>query len=179
MMVEDVREILNTPFEEVAASSLSLKLLRCYSMLFLGGQQPRTCTRSQRQYYQQLTKNGITMAQQFDAAKNRKCRPAWKGLKYIPPTARHWNSELVTDEEALMLLEKGYVKPSEFLVLPDQPEPEFNEEEQACIQEFSAQLKEGASKKSLREKYKAVKEIGGKKVTQSYLNELINAAAAL
>lgn len=179
-MIEDVKEILDSTFEEVTASSLSLKLLRCYSMLFLGGKQPRTCTRSQRQYYQQLTKNGIAMAQQFEKAINRKCRPAWKGLKYIPPTARHWNSELLTDDEALMLLEKGYIKPSEFEILPDQPEEQkYSPEELACIKKFSTQLKEGVSKKSLRDKYKIVKEIGGKQVTQKYLNELINAAATL
>jgi len=63
------------------------------------------------------------MAQKFDEAKTRTCKPAWKGLKYIPPTARHWNSELVTDKEAEYLLEKGYVKPTDFEVLPAKAEP--------------------------------------------------------
>jgi len=127
-MINDIKQIINLSFEEVVASSLSLKLLDCYSKLYLCGGQPKTCARSQRQYYCQLIKNGIEMAQKFEEAKNRTCRPNWgtpqkPGIKYIPDTGRHWNSELLTDKEAQMLLDKGYVKSTDFEILPAKPEP--------------------------------------------------------
>jgi len=53
-----------------------------------------------------------------DAVKTRVCRPKWKGLKFIPKLARHFNDEWITDAEATSLLDAGFLKPEDFTVLP-------------------------------------------------------------
>jgi hypothetical protein len=174
MIIDDVKEVLNTPFEKVVSTPLSLKLLSCYSKLYLCGGQPRTCTNSQRNYYQQLLKNGIEMAKKFEQAKNRTCKPAWKGLKYIPATARHWNSEFLSDDEASMLLKKGFVKESDFEVLPD--DNQYSEAELNCIIEIAGHLKDGKTTDEILEEYKGVKKVGEKNLTKKLLSELISEA---
>lgn len=126
-MTEQVREVLDKSFEEVQASSLILGLLTVYSKLYLNGGYPGTCGACHRDYYNQLKNNGMELAKQYEEAKNRTCKPAWNGLIYIRDTARHWNSELLTDKEAMMLLEKGFLKSADFSILPaafDKPVPE-------------------------------------------------------
>lgn len=117
-MTEQVREVLDKSFEEVNASSLILSLLSIYSKLYLNGAQPGTCGACHRDYYNQLKNNGMELAKQYEEAKNRTCKPSWNGIKYINATARHWNSELLTDKEATNLLEKGFLKSSDFSILP-------------------------------------------------------------
>jgi hypothetical protein len=176
-MVNEVKEVLSVPFETVVATPLSLKLLNCYSKLYLCGGQPRTCTNSQRTYYQELIKTGITMAEKYDKAQVRTCKPAWNGLKYIPATARHWNSQLVTDEEAEMLLKKGFLTEKDFSILPSKPEPvKLSKEEQACVEEFTELLKAGTPETEFKELYKDVKKIGKKNLTDDLLNKLITEA---
>lgn len=126
-MTEQVREVLDKSFEEVQASSFILNLLSIYSKLYLNGGQPGTCGACHRDYYNQLKSNGMELAKAYEEAKNRTCKPAWNGLIYIRDTARHWNSELLTDKEAINLLEKGFLKSSDFTTLPsdfNKPVPE-------------------------------------------------------
>jgi hypothetical protein len=81
-MVSKVKEILNNDVEVVIASpQLSLSLLRCYSILFLDGGKPRVCAVSQRSYYSKLKLKGMARAELIDKAKNRTCKPAWRGLR--------------------------------------------------------------------------------------------------
>jgi hypothetical protein len=119
-MVEEVGEIISKSFEEVSASSLILKLLDCYSKLYLNGSAPGLCNLCHREYYTQITKNGMELAKKYEEAKARTCKPNWNGLKYINATARHWNSDLLTDKEAIYLLEKGILKTTDFDTLPSE-----------------------------------------------------------
>lgn len=117
-MTEQVREVLDTSFEEVQASSLILSLLSIYSKLYLNGADTGYCGACHRDFYNQLKNNGMELAKKYEEAKNRTCKPAWNGIKYISATARFWNSDLVTDKEAAMLLEKGFQNTSDFTILP-------------------------------------------------------------
>lgn len=117
-MINKVKEVLSKSFEEVSASSLVLTLLECYSKLYLNGAQPGVCGKCMRGYYIELTKTGMEKAINFEEIKARTCKPAWNGLKFIPSTARHWNNELLTDKEAINLLEKKFLTPVDFEVLP-------------------------------------------------------------
>ena len=58
-------------------------------------------------------------AKEFDESKKRTCVPNWKGNMYINKLARHFNDAFLTDQDALKLLNGGYVKESAFKVLPD------------------------------------------------------------
>lgn len=118
-MTDQVSEVINKSFEEVSASSLILTLLNCYSKLYLNGADPGTCGKCHQDFYIQLKKNGMELAKLYEEAKNRTCKPAWSGLKYIPATARHWNDELITDKDAVYLLDNGFCKASDFETLPE------------------------------------------------------------
>lgn len=174
-MISEVKEILSKSVEEVIGSSLSLKLLSCYSELYLNGAQPKTCSDSQRQYYQQLSKNGIKMAEQLESKKDRACKPAWNGIRYIPQMARHYNSELITDDEAKILLKKKILDKSDFEILPED-DVDFSEAEINLIVEIAEQLKAGVTKKAIREKYKDVEMVGEKPLTSKLIDILIKEA---
>lgn len=53
-----------------------------------------------------------------EKAKNRTCKPAWSGLKYVPSFG-HINSELVYDEQAVRCLNEKHLRESDFEVLPE------------------------------------------------------------
>jgi len=116
---ELVEEILSYDVGEVIASPLSLKLISVYSQLYLNGRQPRWCGECQKKYYYQLKKDGMKKAEHAEKAKNRTCQPAWNGLKFIPQLAKHFNSALITDDEAIKLLNEGHLQESNFVKLPD------------------------------------------------------------
>jgi hypothetical protein len=119
LMTELVKEVIDNTFEEVSASSLILKLLDAYSKLYLNGNAPGTCGKCHRDFYIKLKQNGMELAKKYDEAKKRTCQPAWNGLKYIPGTARHWDSELLTDKEAEYLLINDFLTEKDFKELPE------------------------------------------------------------
>ena len=117
-MIEKVKQILAIPFDDLQNDKRVLLFLRIYSTLYLNGKSPGTCGKCQRDFYIQLQKNGIKMAINYEEIKNRTCEPNWDGLKYIHVTARDWNDKNLTDKDAVYLLEKGYLKESDFKILP-------------------------------------------------------------
>jgi len=117
--VNSVSEVLSHDVGEVLASpSLLLQLLSLYSYLYLGGNPPGTCGRCHEKYYYKLKQNGMAKAQEADKAQKRTCVPAWKGLKFIFKKARHFNDQIITDEQAIGLLDEGFLKESDFKKLP-------------------------------------------------------------
>lgn len=117
-MIEKVKNVINSTFEEVNSSSLVLDLLDCYSKLYANGAQLGGCSLCLRDYYSQLKKNGIEMAKKYEEVQKRTCVPAWVGLKYIPKAAKHFSNEWITDEEALMLLNIEALTEEDFKVMP-------------------------------------------------------------
>lgn len=119
-MLEDVEKILNNDVEEVIKSpQLSLSLLKCYSKLYLNGAQPRVCAVSQRKYYSQLKIDGMAKAKIAQDVKDRTCVPKWKGNCYSSKACKHYNSDMITDGQAIDALEKGFLMESQFNKLPE------------------------------------------------------------
>lgn len=128
-MITEVKEILNNDVEVVIKSpQLSLSLLKCYSLLYISGAQPRACARSQRDYYRKLQIDGIMRAELAEKVKARTCVPAWNGLKYVRKACKHYSNLTVHDEQAIDALERGFLKEADFSVLPDGYEKEAKEE---------------------------------------------------
>jgi len=127
MYVEKVKYLLSRNVEDIIASTDSLDLIRCYSMLYLNGQQCRYCAASQKSYYNELVKTGLQKAKEMDEAKNRTCVPNWgkgctnnNGLKCIRQDGNAFYSSLyITDAQALSLLNRGLLSESDFDVLPE------------------------------------------------------------
>lgn len=146
-MIEKLKKVINTPFEEVVASSLVLDLLDCYSKLYLNGGNPGGCTQCHRTYYNELKKDGMERALNYEEIKNRTCKPAWNGLKYISATARHWNDKLITDKDAVYLLENKHVTEKDFEILPKEwgkPIPEEKIKEQFEKRHAPKKVRKGA-----------------------------------
>lgn len=54
----------------------------------------------------------------YEKIKARTCKPAWNGLKFIHAEARHYSNEYLTDEQAILLLERGHLTEKDFVILP-------------------------------------------------------------
>ena len=119
-MVENVKEVINATFEEVNSSSLVLKLLDAYSKLFAHGAQLGGCSLCLRDYYNELKLKGLEMAEHYEKVQARTCKPAWVGNWYLSLAKRHYNSEWITDEEAINLLRQGILKEADFETLPEE-----------------------------------------------------------
>ena len=117
-MVERVANILRHEWREIIGSPLIIELLDIYSKLYLNGGQPNACERCHREYFAKLIKNGKIMAEKYQEVLNRTCIPAWKGVKYIPKQARHFDSENMTDAEAIRFLKQGQLDEDDFIKLP-------------------------------------------------------------
>lgn len=204
-MIKLVEKILSHTFEGVKSSGVVIDLFRCYSTLYNGGKQCRTCVKSQEKYYNQLKKDGIMKAINYEEAKNRTCKPKFKGLKCIRGTHQHFNSDHITDKQAIYFLENGMLSENDFEKLPidwinrdknieiakeiqneimatdiqDEVNSIDNNAEQKCILEFAELLKQGLSKTKIKDKYKNVEFIGAEKCTTKYISELIKKAEAI
>ena len=135
-LIDLVSKILAHDFGEVSTSPLIADMLSAYSKLYLNGTQPRLCGKCHKQYYEQLKLDGMKKAELYEKAKNRTCKPAWRGLKYINKLAKHFNNELLTDDQAVDMLNKGHLKEADFFVLPkgyNKPEKKVQEREENII----------------------------------------------
>lgn len=133
-MKHRLEELLKYDIKEIVGSPLVLELLDVYSKLFLNGSQPSYCEKCLTKYYYQLKQYGMEQQERIQKIKDRTCIPAWNGLKYIPAVARHFNSDLITDEEATDCLIDGKLRESHFKKLPDiylelKKEPEKKDQE--------------------------------------------------
>jgi hypothetical protein len=129
---QDLEEVLSKTVEEVIASPLSLKLLNLYSKLYLNGEQLGWCESCQRDYYWTLKREGHLKIEVMEEIEKRTCEPAWTGLKYIHTEGRHYNNEIITDKQAIDLLEKGVLTEADFVKMPEG----FNPEDAKIVQEI-------------------------------------------
>jgi len=118
MLVDEVKEILSKDVEDVIASSLSLSLLKVYSILYLYGKQPNWCEKCLTDYYNKLKKDGMERAKKLDEKIVKIKKGAIKGLTYYPDLRKHISGENITDSDAKFLLKKGWLKETDFEVLP-------------------------------------------------------------
>jgi len=122
-MISEIDLILSEKVEDVIASSLSLTLLKVYSRLYLNGGQPRTCSKSQREYYYKLKKDYDINKEQLE----RTCLPVFDGRRYVPGVFKdgvlvaghlHIMGSLLTDKQAIDYLNNGVLKEKDFKILP-------------------------------------------------------------
>lgn len=114
-MIEQIKTILSKPVEEVINSPLSLVLLKCYSVLYLNGGQPRACAVSQRGYYAQIARDGL---QKAEIMENKTCRLV-DGIHWVRALADHFSNANITDEVALKCLAEGWLLERHFITLPE------------------------------------------------------------
>lgn len=118
-MVDEVEILIKTDINSIISDAkLSLSLIRCYSILYVGGKAVGWCEKSQRKYYEQLIKDGIMKAKLLEEVKNRTCVPAFTGLRFICGANLHIRPEYLSDKLAIEYLEKRYLKKEDFTVLP-------------------------------------------------------------
>jgi len=116
---ESFNKLIKLDIAQIVSSELCLELLKCYSILYLGGIAPSFCEICIRGYFTELKKTGEMRIINYEKIKSRTLIPNWCGLKYIPAESDHFNSEMLTDETAGILLFKGSLQESDFKKLPD------------------------------------------------------------
>lgn len=127
-MVERVKKLLSMEVGEIISSPQSIELLKVYSLLYINGGQPRTCSRSQKRYYDELTLTGLEMATKYNKLMERTCKTKLgeNELRYI--WGDFYTDAQITDAVAIKLLDNGGLTESDFEKLPDgykmaKPEP--------------------------------------------------------
>jgi len=121
-MKRDLEILLNMDIQDIIKSpEYSMSLLKIYSVLYLGGGQPKRCSNSQIKYYTELKKNGMEKI-------IKKHILSFEGRRYIPGIFKdgqfvgghlHIDSKYLTDVKALELLKKGWLTDKDFKVFPD------------------------------------------------------------
>jgi len=117
-MVEDVKQILSMDVSEVIASEVSLKLIGCASKLYFNGRSIGFCAASQREYYNLLKQNGISLAKKYDMVMKRTCVPVRDGITDRKGVGLI-NWQMVDDEQATEMLIGGHFKEDDFKKLPE------------------------------------------------------------
>lgn len=116
-MIEQINEILSNEVEAVLKDGrLSLNLMRIYSVLYMNGAPCRACSQSQRTYYSELQKTGL---QKAIIMVNRTCELMPDALHYVRGLGnKHLSNHNITDEEAIICLQNGWLKERHFAKLP-------------------------------------------------------------
>lgn len=116
----DLDIIVNTDFDTIKSTDLVLTLIRLYSKLFLNSNQiDSTCVLCLEKYHNEIKSNGYSRLEKMQTTelKTNKCKLS--GLKYIAVLHVHYDLQLMNDREATNLLKIGYLKESDFEVLPE------------------------------------------------------------
>lgn len=115
-MKYDIIKLINSDYSLIIADGdLSLLLLRVYSYLFLGGGQPRACTKCMNDYHQQIISQGL---KQLEKMENKTCKMV-QGVFYVAKHAVHYSDNNMSDELAVKLLKDGLLLERHFEVLPE------------------------------------------------------------
>jgi len=132
-----VSEILSYSVDEVLQSrQLTLAILKTYSKLYLNGAAPRGCSKSIRGYYSQLTQCNVKEKDIIMQKTNK-----FKRLVFTE--GMHYSDANLTDEKAIDFLNRGILKPEDFLTLPvgykDKKHPDVLDAEIATKKEPEAE----------------------------------------
>lgn len=165
-MVDLVSRVLASGVEDILSSTLVMDLLSAYSTLYLNGSNPKLCGRCHKDYYYKLKKDGLMKAIEYDKAKNRTCKPKWNGLRFIPKLGKHFNSELITDEQAEKLLKEGHLAEKDFDILPVIPETEEQKNERIAAEQAVKEAEEKKAAEKAAEKERKAAEKAAKKATK-------------
>jgi hypothetical protein len=119
-MEDHYNKIRELSVDEVLGDPVALRsLLILASALLLGGGQPAICNSCLRDYYYQIVNNYEKLNKNYQTMKNRTCKPKWVGVKYVKGAL--YDSETITDEQALSALKNGYLTEKDFEKLPEEP----------------------------------------------------------
>lgn len=143
-MIKEVNQILSMDIGEIVSSPMSLTLLKVYSILYLNGGQPHSCEKSQKEYYKRLQKDGLQKAIEMENLEKNIHKLNKKGLMYVgKPFCKHFDLQKLTDQEAITLIEKGYLREDQFEVLPyPQKDPiDFDSMKKATLQSYAKDKK--------------------------------------
>ena len=116
-MINSVKKIMSMTFENAKSEENVMLLLSTYSNLYLNGQAPGWCEACMRDYYKKIITNGLERAKQIMEAKLRTLIPNWVGIRYV--SGAFYDSETITDAQAISSIQKGYLREQDFKKLPE------------------------------------------------------------
>lgn len=81
------------------------------------------CGKNKKQHINTFITNKEKYINRMNAIKNRKIRPLWHGILFVSKLGKHFNSETITDEESLKLIEVGALKADKYFDLSNYEQP--------------------------------------------------------
>ena len=140
-MIEKLNIVKSMTFEALIASEKVMDFLSLYSFLYLNNSAPSNCVTCMRGYYNQLLKEGDERLKLIMEAKKRTLIPNWEGLRYI--RGAFYDSQTITDEQAINSIKQGFLRESHFKKLPDGlkievaieqlPEPKIEQKQEVSV----------------------------------------------
>lgn len=126
MIINEVEKMIKLEWAEIENSAHLLTFLKIYSQLYLNGTAPPLCAKCHKEMFLQLKKNGIEKATQKMNTLSKINKYKKKGIVYFTALAMHVNLQNMSDEMALSLIEKNFLKKEDFEILPEEKTIENN-----------------------------------------------------
>ncbi len=149
-MIEKLNIVKSMTFEALIASEKVMDFLSLYSFLYLNNSAPSNCVTCMRGYYNQLLKEGDERLKLIMEAKKRTLIPNWEGLRYI--RGAFYDSQTITDEQAINSIKQGFLRESHFKKLPDGlkievaieqlPEPKIEQKQEVSVKKRGRKQKQ-------------------------------------
>lgn len=122
-MIELYNNIRERTLAEILSDGELLRsLLILASALLLNDGAPALCNSCIAEYYQKIVANFDELYKNYNDMKQRICKPKWVGIKYVK--GAFYNSDTITDEQAISALKNGYLTEKDFEVLPNEKKEE-------------------------------------------------------
>lgn len=118
--IREIDKLIEAGLESVKKSSELRQLMyRIYGDLFLESGTPASCGSKDSMYFTKVCVEGKKKAQKYDSVKNRTLIFRSRGKIYLPKAGVTFNFNLIDDEKAIEMLNKGWIATGAFVKMPD------------------------------------------------------------
>lgn len=118
--VKEIDKLIEAGLDSVKKSSdLRQLMYRIYGDLFLESGTPASCGSKDSMYFTKVCVEGKKKAQKYDSVKNRTLIFRSNGKVYLPKAGVSFNFNLIDDEKAIEMLNKGWIATGAFIKMPD------------------------------------------------------------
>ena len=118
--VKEIDKLIEAGLDNVKKSSELRQLMyRIYGDLFLESGTPASCGSKDSMYFTKVCVEGKKKAQKYDSVKNRTLIFRSNGKIYLPKAGVTFNFNLIDDEKAIDMLNKGWIAVGAFRKMPD------------------------------------------------------------
>ena len=117
---KEIEKLKSAGLDGVKSSpDLRQLLYKIYGALFLENGQPASCGSKDEMYYVKVVTDGLRKADKYQSVANRTLIFRSSGKIYLPKAKVTFNFDLIDDDKAIELLNKGWISRQAFIKMPD------------------------------------------------------------